>query len=137
MNTQYNCNSSRNQLKRKQEAKQRGIDGEQKAVNYLISKDYKILHRNWRTKQGEIDIIAQINDTIVFVEVKTLPSGCLETLEHILGKIKQKRIAETTKCFLNLYRQYNDNYIRFDVIVVDMPGFDSIYHLENAFSEPL
>jgi putative endonuclease len=137
MNTRYNYNSSASQLKRKQEAKQRGVDGEQKAVDYLISKNYKILHRNWRTKKGEIDIIAQIDDTIVFVEVKTLPSGCLETLQHILGKIKQKRIAETTKCFLNLYRQYNDRYIRFDVIVIDMPGFDSVYHLENAFSEPL
>jgi putative endonuclease len=137
MNTHYNYNSSESQLKRKQEAKQRGVDGEQKAVDYLISKNYKILHRNWRTKKGEIDIIAQIDDTIVFVEVKTLPSGCLETLQHILGKIKQKRIAETTKCFLNLYRQYNDSYIRFDVIVIDMPGFDSVYHLENAFSEPL
>ena len=134
MNTNYN---KENQIKRKQEAKQRGVDGEQKAVDYLISKNYKILHRNWRTKRGEIDIIATIDDTIVFVEVKTLPSGNLETLEHILGKIKQKRIAETTKCFLNLYRQYNDSYIRFDVIVIDMPGFDSVYHIENAFSEPL
>ena len=87
--------------------------------------------------QGEIDIIATIDNTLVFVEVKTLPSGNIETLELILGKIKQKRIAETTKCFLNLYRQYNDRYIRFDVIVIDMPGFDSVYHLENAFSEPL
>ncbi len=137
MNTRYNYNSSENQLKRKQDAKKRGVDGEQKAVDYLISKNYKILHRNWRTKRGEIDIIAQINETIVFVEVKTLPSGNIETLEHILGKIKQKRIAETAKCFLNLYRQYNDSYIRFDVIVIDMPEFDDVYHLENAFSEPL
>jgi putative endonuclease len=137
MNTHYNYSDNTSQLKKKQEAKQRGIDGEQRAVDYLISKNYKILHRNWRTKLGEIDIIAQIDDIIVFVEVKTLPSGNLETLEHILGKIKQKRIAETTKCFLNLYRQYNDSYIRFDVIVIDMPGFDSVYHLENAFSEPL
>lgn len=137
MNTQYNYDGKQAQLKRKQEAKQRGIVGEQKAADYLIAKNYKILHRNWRTRRGEIDIIAQIDDTIVFVEVKTLPSGCLETLEHILGKIKQKRIAETTKRFLNLYRQYNDSYIRFDVIVIDMPGFDSVYHLENAFSEPL
>jgi putative endonuclease len=137
MNTHYNYSDNTSQLKKKQEAKQRGIDGEQRAVDYLISKNYKILHRNWRTKLGEIDIIAQIDDIIVFVEVKTLPSGNLETLEHILGKIKQKRIAETTKCFLNLYRQYNASYIRFDVIVIDMPGFDSVYHLENAFSEPL
>lgn len=126
-----------NTTNKKLEARNRGIKGEQKATEYLISKNYKILHRNWKTKYGEIDIIAQIDDIIVFVEVKTLPSGNIETLEHILGKIKQKRIAETTKCFLNLYRQYNDSYIRFDVIVIDMPGFDSVYHLENAFSEPL
>ena len=128
MNTNYNY---------KRNTKKLGSNGEQRAADYLISKNYKILHRNWRTRRGEIDIIAQIDDTIVFVEVKTLPSGCLETLEHILGKIKQKRIAETTKRFLNLYRQYNDSYIRFDVIVIDMPGFYSVYHLENAFSEPL
>ena len=128
MNTNYNY---------KRNTKKLGSNGEQRAADYLISKNYKILHRNWRTRRGEIDIIAQIDDTIVFVEVKTLPSGSLETLEHILGKIKQKRIAETTKRFLNLYRQYNDSYIRFDVIVIDMPGFDSVYHLENAFSEPL
>ena len=91
MNTSYNYSKAQNQLKRKQQAKQRGVDGEQKAVDYLISKNYKILHRNWRTKRGEIDIIATIDDTIVFVEVKTLPSGNLETLEHILGEIKQKK----------------------------------------------
>ena len=114
-----------------------GNQGEELAANFLKKNKYKIINRNYRTPYGEIDIIARKNKLIVFVEVKTLPSGCLETLEHILGKIKQKRIAETTKRFLNLYRQYNDSYIRFDVIVIDMPGFDSVYHLENAFSEPL
>ena len=70
MNTHYNYSDNTSQLKKKQEAKQRGIDGEQRAVDYLISKNYKILHRNWRTKLGEIDIIAQIDDIIVFVEIK-------------------------------------------------------------------
>lgn len=124
-------------LERKQIAHQTGIDGEQKACDYLISKNYSIIERNWRTKNGEIDIIAKKDDNLVFVEVKTLPSGDIQTLEHILGKIKQKRIAETAKCFLSIYRQYNDSYIRFDVIVIDMPGFDSVYHLENAFTETL
>ena len=74
MNTNYNY---------KRNTKKLGSNGEQRAADYLISKNYKILHRNWRTRRGEIDIIAQIDDTIVFVEVKTLPSGCIETLEHI------------------------------------------------------
>ena len=71
----------------------------------------------------------------MFVEVKTLPSGNLQTLERELGAVKQKRIVETAKRFLSIYRQYNVRYIRFDVIVVDMPEYDPVYHIENAFSE--
>ena len=112
-----------------------GAAGEQKAADFLESKDYRIIFRNWRTRYGEIDIIAETGDTIVFAEVKTLPSGNIQTLEKELGHLKQKRIVETAKCFLVKYRQYNCRYIRFDVLVVDMPGFEPVYHIENAFSE--
>ena len=113
----------------------RGAAGEQKAADFLESKKYHIIFRNWRTRYGEIDIIAETGDTIVFAEVKTLPSGNIQTLEKELGRMKQKRIVETAKCFLSKYRQYNCRYIRFDVLVVDMPNFESVYHIENAFSE--
>ncbi len=112
-----------------------GAAGEQKASDFLESKDYRIIFRNWRTRYGEIDIIAETGETIVFAEVKTLPSGNIQTLEKELGQMKQKRIVETAKCFLSKYRQYNCRYIRFDVLVVDMPDFESVYHIENAFSE--
>lgn len=113
----------------------RGAAGEQKAADFLENKGYHIIFRNWRTRYGEIDIIAETGDTIVFAEVKTLPSGNIQTLEKELGQMKQKRIVETAKCFLSKYRQYNCRYIRFDVLVVDMPDFESVYHIENAFSE--
>ncbi|MCR5063804.1 MAG: YraN family protein, partial [Treponema sp.] len=100
---------------------------------FLKEKGFTILYRNWRTKRGEIDIIAEKNDAIVFVEVKTLPSGSLETLSRELDKRKQKRIAETAKRFLTINRKYNERVIRFDVIVIDMPGFPNVYHIENAF----
>ncbi len=112
-----------------------GSAGEQKASEYLENKGYHIIARNWRTRRGEIDIIAETGETIVFAEVKTLPSGNIQTLEKELGLLKQKRIVETAKCFLVKYRQYNCRYIRFDVLVVDMPGFEPVYHIENAFSE--
>ena len=112
-----------------------GNDGEQKAADYLTDNGYRIIERNWRTRRGEIDIIAETEDTIVFAEVKTLPSGNVQTLEKELGLLKQKRIVETAKCFLSKYRQYNCRYVRFDVLVVDMPNFESVYHIENAFSE--
>lgn len=114
-----------------------GNAGENKAAEYLQSKGFEIVARNWRTRRGEIDIIAKKDETLVFAEVKTLPSGNWETLAAKLNEIKRKRILETSKCFLLKYRQYNCNYIRYDVLVVDMPGVEPVYHIENAFSEYL
>lgn len=121
--------------KRKGENQVTGRKGEDKADLYLKSEGFEIIQRNYRTRQGEIDIIATKGEFLVFVEVKTLPHGDTKTLEAVLGKIKRKRIVETAKYFMSKYRQYNDRYIRFDVIVVDMPGLPQIYHIENAFSE--
>lgn len=112
-----------------------GDDGEEKAARFLISCGYEIIGRNWRTRYGEIDIIALHQDILVFAEVKTLPSGDAETLAHELNLRKQKRIVETAKFFLEKHRQYSNSKIRFDVLVVDMPGLDSVYHIANAFSE--
>ena len=121
-------------------SKEKGFLGEERVVNFLVNKNYQILFRNWRTKFGEIDIIAldksNLNgDTLVFLEVKTLPSGNAETLEKELSVTKQKKIVKTSKCFLLEYRQYKYDYIRYDVVVVDMPGQEPIWHIENAFSE--
>lgn len=114
-----------------------GNSGEQKSCDYLLNHGFSIVERNYRTKDGEIDIIAKTGEILVFVEVKTLPSGNIETLLKELDTRKQKRIIKTSKCFLTKYRQYSNNYIRYDVIVIDMPGYPEVYHIENAFSELL
>lgn len=118
-----------------QSTKNVGNSGENKAADFLLSKGYEIIARNWRTRRGEIDIIALYKDILVFAEVKTLPSGGLEVLSHELNLRKQKRIIETAKFFLAKYRQYNNSKIRFDVLVVDMPQFEPVYHIADAFSE--
>ncbi len=112
-----------------------GNSGEEKAAAFLLSSEYSIIERNFRTREGEIDIIAEKGDVLIFAEVKTLPSGGLETLAHELNLRKQKRIIKTAKYFLAKYRQYSKDKIRFDVLVIDMPGFDSVYHIVDAFSE--
>lgn len=112
-----------------------GVAGEERAAQFLSENGYDIIARNWRTKSGEIDIIAYKDPVLVFVEVKTLPRGDTRMLEQVLGTVKQKRIIETAKYFLLEYRQYSNSCIRFDAVVIDMPGYDSLYHIENAFSE--
>ena len=112
-----------------------GNEGENRAASYLKSKGFSIIERNWRTNRGELDIIAVKNDILVFVEVKTLPNGTLDMIQRELNNQKRQRILKTSKRFLLNHRQYSNSYIRFDVIVIDMPGLEPVYHIENAFSE--
>lgn len=112
-----------------------GIEGECLACDYLIRNGYEILYRNWTTKDGEIDIICKKNNSIVFVEVKNLPNATYDMLCKVLSEEKRKRIIKTSKYFLLNHRQYNDSYIQYDVIVIGMKFFNSIYHIEDAFSE--
>ena len=114
-----------------------GNEGENRAVQFLLENGYKILFRNWRLNIGEIDIIALKEDVLVFVEVKTMPNSTLDMLKSVLNAQKQKRIIKMSKCFLQNNREYNDRYIRFDVIILDMKGLPPVYHIENAFSESL
>ncbi len=90
-----------------------GRQGEIRAAAYLEKLGYQVLFRNWRKRGGEIDIIALNNDTLVFAEVKTWPHGKIEDLERAVGYVKRKRIMETAKCFLYLYRQYKSSYNKF------------------------
>ena len=112
-----------------------GNEGENRAASYLEAKGFEIIERNWRTNRGEIDIIAYKNDTIVFVEVKTLPNGTSDMIQRELNYQKRQRIIKTSKRFLLNHRQYSNSYVRYDVIVIDMPGLEPVYHIENAFSE--
>lgn len=113
-----------------------GRKGEDSACEYLKSSGYEIIERNFQKRCGEIDIIALKNDILVFVEVKNWPHEDFFSLSKAVGLAKQKRIIETSKIFLDTYRQYNGNYlIRFDVICINMLSNGKIYHIENAFSE--
>ena len=114
---------------------QKGREGEDRAVQFLESQGYRIEGRNFRTRRGEIDIIASRDDLLVFVEVKALPRGNLELLAHELDRRKQEKIIETAKFYLEKYRQYNSRVIRFDVLAIDVPGLEPVHHIANAFSE--
>lgn len=112
-----------------------GNDGEKRASEYLEKKGYSIIYRNWHDSAGELDIIAEKDGILVICEVKTLPNATRDMLEKVLNKNKQQRILKTTKRFLQNHRQYNNRIIRFDVILIDVPGFEPVYHIENAFCE--
>ena len=114
---------------------EKGVRGEDRAAIYLTEHGYTIVDRNFRIRSGEIDIIAQKDDYLIFVEVKSLPHGDIDTLSSELGIRKQQKIIKTAKYYLQNHRQYNYQYIRFDVLALDVAGLEPVYHIINAFSE--
>jgi putative endonuclease len=109
-----------------------GKTGEEQAAAALESAGMKIIMKNYRSKHGEIDIIAQDGETIVFTEVKTWAAYGMEDLRYSIDSRKQQKIIKTAKFFLCENRQYNKMSIRFDAIFVSN---NSITHLESAFTE--
>lgn len=110
--------------------------GEQKANEYLLGKHYTILEQNWRCRSGEIDIIAQINSTIVFIEVRTRRNtNHFGSAGESINLRKQKQVRETAQVYLHFTKQY-DSILRFDVITVLWSDDDTgiqIDHICDAF----
>ena len=114
---------------------EKGHRGEDLAVDFLFAKGYRIVARNWRIKAGEIDIIAQDKDTLVFCEVKTRSSNRYGTGAEAVDRRKQQKIVQVATLYLQRYRLANQS-CRFDVIEILQPEQDQpkIQHFINAFS---
>ncbi|MBE6008713.1 MAG: YraN family protein [Lachnospiraceae bacterium] len=108
--------------------KQKGDLGESLAAEYLIKKGYSIIGRNYRIRNAEIDIIAEKDGTIAFVEVKYRKNNALGTPAEAVNYAKQKKIISAALRFIA--ENGDDNDYRFDVCEVTPYG---INHIENAF----
>jgi putative endonuclease len=110
----------------------KGRDGEEAASLYFEKKGLRILERNFRSRIGEIDLIALDGETLIFAEVKAWASLGIDALEKAIDSKKQRKIIETSKYFLSLHREYRYMSIRFDVVFVSPEG---LTHLASAFME--
>ena len=112
-----------------------GDKGEQAAVKYLGSIGYKIITTKYRTKTGEVDIIAKDKDCIVFVEVKTRRSIIYGYPAEAVNRKKQHKIINTALCFLNQHGLL-DAACRFDIVEVHISQSQDaarLNHIINAF----
>ena len=112
-----------------------GKQGENKAKNYLKRRGYQILETNYRTKAGEIDLIAKEKDCLVFVEVKTRTNTEYGTPAEAVSFYKQQHMIKSARYYLA--RQGGECECRFDVIEVQMSPkswfrFTKINHLKNV-----
>lgn len=107
--------------------------GEQLAANFLQANGYNILARNWRVNRVEIDIIAELNDTLIFVEVKTRSSDFFGAPETAVTKRKKRLLAAAASAYME--QSGHDWAIRFDIIsiVMKLGSAPKLEHFEDAF----
>jgi putative endonuclease len=117
----------------KRPTKSFGQYGEQLAVDYLTQQGYDIVTTNWHCKYGEIDIVAQKDNLLVFVEVKTRSADTTEGAFESITPRKQKRMTAAAQTYLVAREQEALDW-RVDVIGIAIPrnGTPIIEHAEDA-----
>lgn len=110
-----------------------GIKGEEIAENFLLTKGYTILHRNWRWERKEVDIIAETNGLLIFTEVKTRSDTYFGYPEDAVGPKKQDYLKTAAEEYMYQHPEYTE--IRFDIIsIITQKGtLKEIVHFEDAF----
>ena len=113
-----------------------GREGESAALTFLKKKGYRILEKNFRSKVGEIDIVAEQDGVIVFVEVKARADHEFGHPFNALTPAKQRKIIQTAQTFL-AQKRLSDKHMRFDVVALtsdaESPDSWKIELLQNAF----
>lgn len=104
---------------------------EEKACAFLQTMGYRIITKNFRCRQGEIDLIAREGDTLCFVEVKYRRNSSHGRPEEAVDARKQRRICRVAAFYLYTSRIPKDTKIRFDVVAI-LGSEITLY--KNAFS---
>lgn len=120
-------------LGQKERTYDRGVAAEAEAAQYLQANGYEILCERYKTKYGEIDIIARRHDVIAFIEVKARATVD-QALESITPRMKQ-RIANAALFYLSENEEANMCDLRFDVIAIQSPlsQGNTVTHIDNAW----
>jgi putative endonuclease len=114
-----------------------GQEGEAEAERYLRRKGYRIVARNVRSSLGELDLVAEDGQTLVFIEVKARRSGEFGGAIHAVHRQKQQKLARLASQFL-AQRHWMERSCRFDVLLLQATETAElrVEHIQNAFDVP-
>src|SRR5690242_12930757 len=112
-----------------------GLHGERIAAAYLTDAGLRVLDRNWRCREGELDIVAREGDALVFCEVKTRRGTGFGHPVEAVTPTKQRRLRLLAQRWLAAHDEHAPD-LRFDVVGVLVPpaGPARVVHLRGAFS---
>jgi putative endonuclease len=113
-----------------------GAFGERVAAAHLEAKGYRIRARNFRCREGEIDIVAEDGETLVFVEVRTRRGNALGTPAESVTVAKQRRLLTVARAYLQEHADAPPNQ-RIDVVAVELSRgrLLAVEHIEGAIAD--
>lgn len=110
-----------------------GKRGEVVASNFLKKEGYAIITSNYRTRSGEIDLVALDGEVLVFIEVKTRSGQNYGSPLEAVTPQKQRQISKVAAEYLNINKRF-DSQARFDVVAVTIgPSSPRVELIKNAF----
>ncbi len=114
--------------------RQIGEKGEQLALAFLSSQGYVLLEKNFRCRLGEIDLIMQDGETVVFVEVKSRSGRSWGMPQEAVCPRKRAKIRRVAQYYL-LLKKITEASVRFDVVAVDFFQWERpvVNHLKGVF----
>lgn len=109
----------------------RGLRAERLAAKMLADKGYRIIATNFRSRPGEIDIVALADELIVFVEVKQRTGGRYGRAEEAVDSAKVQRILQTADVFIAEHPEHADRIWRLDLVAITLNRDGTVEHLEH------
>lgn len=109
--------------------------GERLAAHHLEAKGYRIIARNWRRMEGEIDIIAADGETVVFIEVKSRRGTAMGSASEAISPMKAMRLVQLAELYAEEHAP--EAGLRVDLIAIDFAPDGrmlSLNHYENAIT---
>jgi putative endonuclease len=110
--------------------RQLGRWGESVAAHHLEAKGYQIVARNWRCRQGEIDLVARAGDTLVFVEVKTRRGQAMGTPEEGVTSHKARKLLDVAQHYLYAH-DLDDVAWQVDLVAVELDKTGKLLRCEH------
>ena len=109
--------------------------GEQQALEFLLARGYRILERNYRTRYGELDLVAKESGAVCIIEVRSRSTAGFASAAESVTPAKQKKIIRAALAYLQ-ERGLLEEKIRFDVVCVDNSGpKGEVTLIKDAFSQ--
>ncbi len=117
--------------------KELGALGEQLSADFLTQQGFRIVERNWRCRSGELDLVAEYSEALVFVEVRARTNtGTFGSAQESIDARKQRKVRELAQVYVYMKQKGESVPIRFDVICVTFQPegtLVSLDHIPEAF----